>query len=518
MVFQRTPVEFVFIDTLRHVMMGSAVLAPPMRRTLRSRDVAWIRSLAMPGESVGNSAMKTCMSNQLHLAAASMSLVLLAGCTGAPTPYETRARSDVDAVRSRYRPGDARPQLPDLTPTSPLSDYLRHAMLNNPRVEAAYYAWAASVERITTARSLPDPRVTFEADIASMLETVMPGLMIDLPGPGKLRAAADVAAAESRAGYYAFEAEVLRTAYATKAAYYRLHFLDDTIRVQREILTLLGDVETAVEQQIGAGRGTIQDVLRVQIERDQLTTRIANLEDSRSVLEAELRRALGHAAGDRTVQLPTTFEPGAEPPPPDTILSLATARNPGLRQMEEDIRRGEAMLDLARTGRVPDFSAGLEADLKASPVIWRPTASVTLPIWRDKIAANIAAAQAEKQSAEARLTAEQISLAADLASILYMYRESVRNDALFGATLVPKARQSLSAARSGYAAGRSSFLDVIDAERQLLEFELAGIEARTQRELAIASLSLLVAGTAPEGAPVLPASQRTTASAKESLP
>ena len=67
-----------------------------------------------------------------------------------------------------------------------------------------------------------------------------------------------------------------------------------------------------------------------------------------------------------------------------------------------------------------------------------------------------------------------------------------------------RARQSLDAARSGYAAGRSSFLDVIDAERQLLVFDLSLVEARTQRELSLASLSLLIAGTAPEGAPILP--------------
>jgi cobalt-zinc-cadmium efflux system outer membrane protein len=125
------------------------------------------------------------------------------------------------------------------------------------------------------ARSLPDPRITFEADITNVLETVMPGLMIDLPGPGKLRAAGDVAAGESRASYFKFEIEVLRTAMALKSAYFRLHFLEDTLRVQRETLTLLGDLETQAQQQVAAGRSGIQDVLRAQIDREQLTTQIS---------------------------------------------------------------------------------------------------------------------------------------------------------------------------------------------------------------------------------------------------
>jgi len=253
-------------------------------------------------------------------------------------------------------------------------------------------------------------------------------------------------------------------------------------------------------------------VLRAQIDWEQLSTQIANLEDSRDVLLAEFCAALGLRPVATAVPVPNTFEASPPPPPPDQILAIAAAHNPQLSQMAADVQRGEAMIDLARTSRVPDFSIGIEADVKTSPVMWRPTGSIALPIWRDKIAA----AQFEKRSSEARLSAEQIGLAADVASMLYMYRESTRNVDLYGSTLLPKARQSLDAARSGYSAGRSSFLDVIDAERQLLIFDLSLVEARTQRELSIASLSLIIAGTAPEGAPILP----TTAPApsKESKP
>ncbi|MGQ0628990.1 MAG: TolC family protein [Phycisphaerales bacterium] len=452
------------------------------------------------------------------LAATLLPAALLAGCAGTPTATEREARANLESVRSAYRPGDAKPKRPSLSTESPLADYLRYSILNNPRVEAAYYSWAASVERITPARSLPDPRLTFEADITDMLDAVMPGLMLDLPGPGKLRAAGDVAAAEARVGYFGFESQVLQAAYATKSAYIRLHFLSDTIRVQREALALLGDVESQAQQQVGAGRGTIQDVLRAQIERDQLTNQIANLEDSRSVLEAEFRAAIGHSPADVSVPIPGTFEVGAAPPAADEVLALAAEHNPVLRQMEADVRRGEAMLDLARTSRVPDFTVGIEADVKANPIMWRPTASITLPIWRDKIEAEIAAAQADKRSAEARLSSEQISIAAELASMLYTYRESGRNVALFSMTLLPKAQQSLDASRSGYLTGRSTFLDVIDAQRRLLEFELSAIEARTQRELAIASISLLISGSAPDGAPVLPVNAPERAEPKEARP
>jgi len=430
-------------------------------------------------------------------------MIALVGCTGSPTGSERAARSDVAAISPRYRPGDAKPALPTLTVASPLADYLRFATLNNPRVEAAYYDWAAAIERIAPARSPPDPRLTFESDITDTVMTLMPGLMVDLPGPGKLRAAGDVMAAESRVAYFGFEREILRTALAVKTAYYRRHFLEETIRVENETVRLLADLEQLAQQQYAAGRVTLQDVLRAQIAREQVETQIANLVDSRSALVAELKAALGLGPGDEDPPLPSTFEPSTGDPRPDDLWGTALARNPNLRGMEEDVRKAEASLELARKSGVPDFSVGLEVDVKADPTLFRPSAGMTLPIWRDRIAAEIAGAQASKRAAEARLTAEQVQIAAELASMLFMFREAVRNDALLRDKLLPKSKHSLDAAQAGYVNGRASFLDVIDAQRTLLEFELKGIEARTQRELALASLSLAIAGIPPSGAPTL---------------
>ncbi len=432
-------------------------------------------------------------------------LAVASGCAGSPTSPEQRAREDVETVRAAYRPGDATPALPALTSESPLADTLRFAVLRHRSVEAAYYAWVASVERITVARSRPDPRLTFEADVSRMLGALMPGLMVDFPGPGKLAAAGEVAAEESRATYFAFEQAILRTAVAVKTAYYRLHFLEENLRVQRATLALLRDLERLAQQQNAAGRGTLQDVLRAQIELEQVTTQIENLTDSRLPLLAELKAAVGLGVADADPAIPAAFEPSPDTLDADELLRTALVRNPGLRRMESEVRRGEAMIGLARKTAVPDYALGLEADVKAVPVMWRPGASVTLPIWRDKIAAEIASAQAEKRSAEARLGAEQIAVATELAMLLYAYRESRRDIELLSERLIPKGRQSLEAARIGYSTARAGFLDVLDAQRQLLAFESSLVDARTRRELALASISFTLAGVPPAGAPVLPA-------------
>lgn len=379
-----------------------------------------------------------------------------------------------------------------------------------PSVEAAYFDWAASVERITVERSLPDPRLSFESDIADIVMTVMPGLMQEFPGPGKLKAAANVATAESRTKYFLFETSVLQTAFSVKRSYYQLWFLDENIRINRQTLGLLAELEEIARAQNVAGKVTLQDVYRAQIEQDQLTTEIENLEDSRRPLIAQLKGALGLSRDQADPPQPTRFESTPLDLNGDALLDTAFARNPRLKTMEADVRMAEAAIALARRSKVPDFSLGLMADAKAAPTMFRPSAGMTLPVWRDKIAAQIAQAQATKRAAEARLTSEQIMVTVDFAMKSYDYREITRNLALLQDKLIPKARQSLDIARAGYLASQIDFFNLIDAERTLLNFQLQEVEARTRREIVLADLSLIIAGIAPEGAPLLPPATNTS--------
>ena len=438
-----------------------------------------------------------------------LALLVLIGCKGIPTAGERAARRDLGAVADRYRPGGHRPELPVLMPDSGLSNFLAFALLNSPRVEAAYQDWAGSVERITVERSLPDPQLTFESDIASVLLTVMPGFMQEFPGPGKLKARARVATAESRGKYFVFEGAVLQTAFDFKRAYYQLYSLGEQLRINRETLSLLDDLERIARAQNEVGKATLQDVLRAQIERDRLTTGLANLEDSRLPLLATFKAALGLQHDQPDPPVPARLETTDVNPDSDELLRTAFARNPRLQAMEADVRAAEAGLAVAYKEKVPDFSLGLMADAKASPTMFRPLAGMTLPVWRDKIAAEIARAKAAELAARARLDAEQIALTVDFAEKSFAYREISRNLALLQGRLIPKARQSLEIARAGYLSGTIDFFNLINAQQTLLAFELGEIEARTQREITLAELSLIIAGVPPEGSPLLPVSAPT---------
>ena len=419
------------------------------------------------------------------------------GCRGLATSGEKAARKDLAEVSRQVQTN-----LPALTTNATLHDAVYFAVQNNPQVIAAYADWAASVESITVARSLPDPKLTFQAYIQDSLTSLMPGLAADVPGFGKRSARAAAATADSRAKYFQFATAVQRTAFDLQKRYYPLHFLNAKLDVNRQTLALLAELEALARAQNEVGQGTMQDLLKAQIERKQLQTETTNLEDSRSVMLAQFKAALGLRPEQADPPVPAQPDFTDNRSDDEQLLANALKDNPRLQELQAEIHSAEANIKAARKENMPDFSAGLQAEIYEPPFYW-PQASVSLPIWRDKLAAERAAAEAGLRAAKARLTAGQISLAVEFAEQSCLVRESDRELALLRESLLPRAKQSLEIAREAYRSSGVVFLNVIDAERSLLNFQLDEIAAQTQREIARAELVLMVAGVRPENAPLL---------------
>ena len=161
-----------------------------------------------------------------------------------------------------------------------------------------------------------------------------------------------------------------------------------------------------------------------------------------------------------------------------------------------------AQVAVEQKAHTPDFGAGLMADLKMNPVLWRPLAQVTLPIWREKISAAIASARARNDAAVARLKAEELMVATDLARMTYMVREADRMVAYIDEIALPNLRQSSDTIAAAYGTGMTNFAMIPETRQMVLAMQVERVAALREREKTLADLSLLVAGEAPAGAPL----------------
>ena len=69
---------------------------------------------------------------------------------------------------------------------------------------------------------------------------------------------------------------------------------------------------------------------------------------------------------------------------------------------------------------------------------------------------------------------------------------SQRRQVLYRDDILPKARETLESTTASYRSGRAALIDLIDAQRTLLQFDLALERARTDAFIAAARLRALI--------------------------
>lgn len=431
-------------------------------------------------------------------------VALLAGCASTPPPAEQSARAALRATGAALLAREGRPALPVLRADSPPDDIVRYAVLNHPTVLAAFYDWRAGVEDIAPARSLPDPSLTFEADITDTLMSFMPGLMFDFMGAGKRAAMGREAAAAADVARRGYISVVLNTAAEARKAWIELAFIDEAIRLRELSASALGQsFEIAnTGYTTGRGMGTLTDQIRFTNDLARVRSELATLADRRTSVRARFKSALGLSPADPDPAWPQAVLTATALPGEDELWLRVSAANAELGRMRAMVEMTVAGVEVARkTGR-PDFTLGVMADLKADPLMVRPTATLKLPVWREKIAATIAAAEARRDASVARVTVEQLNLAAELAQMLYMVREADRMITYIDHTALPNFARTITTAEAGYQAGMTGPGMIPEMQLMALAMRLERAAALRERETAVTELMLLTADVAPAGSPL----------------
>jgi outer membrane protein TolC len=295
----------------------------------------------------------------------------------------------------------------------------------------------------------------------------------------------------SQASFNTYEAIRLQLVYDVKAAYYEYYFLGQELQISRENFELLTFWESVVQSKYRVGLKEHPDVIKVQVELGELEDHIRTLQEERPSVAARLRSLLNLPV---TVDLPI---PGSISVKEfslqrDSVIALIKRSNPDLQAIQQVVESRRAGERLAKKMTLPMFSLGVEymrnsQDRNASMSVgswdaWMIGGTVSLPIWIGKNRARTREAQARRRVAEYRLQDSENQIVAMTENLLFEYSDALRKTRLYRDGLVPKGQQSLNASYAAYQAGEADFLNVLDAQRQLLDFQLT--VAREQTRLA----------------------------------
>lgn len=365
--------------------------------------------------------------------------------------------------------------LPTMSLGLTLAEAEQRALARNPNLSAASAAAEAAEGEAQQAGLLPNPELNFNREnlgndkltgLDGPTSTWQLSQRLELTGGRSARrdsAQGDAEAARLRAGQEQslLLAEVRSGWVDVLAAQQRVAFAE-------ELSQVVSSTRDAVATQVRAGKVSPVELTRVEVAAAALQRR----EQRARLTLVAARQKLATLQGLRTPDFGALPEelPPVQPLPPAEALSQALTRNPALKEAEAQTQAREAGLRAARAGRLPSvtLSVGQTQFEDAGESAWQMGIGLPLPLF-DRNQGATHAAEARLREAEARQEATAQGLQAELESLYPQVQGLEQQLTAFEKTVLPASEEAFEAVNKGYRFGKFGLLDVLDAQRALID-------------------------------------------------
>jgi cobalt-zinc-cadmium efflux system outer membrane protein len=385
---------------------------------------------------------------------------------------------------------------------STLSELLSYAAMNNPELKAAFYSWKSAIESVTGEKSLPDPKFTFSYFIREVETRVGPqqsklGIMQMFPWFGKLKLKGDAAIKMVDSEKQKYEQEKLNLFYQVKKNYFDYYLVLQDISVLRDNINLLKSLESVVESRYRSGITSYADLIKIKIEQDKLEDQLRSAEELITPVKARLNAVLNRPAHaplpfpemDESLKLPLTK---------DQLQGRLRENNPELKALDFQADQARIAVRLARKNYLPDFSIGVDyiftgnarmsgvEDSGKDPIM--AMVQINLPIGISRIKSEIQRAKNDLSTVLEMGINRENALIADLDMAFYQFSDARKKISLFRERLFPRACQAMIVIEAAYKTGNTDILNLIDAQRTVLDFQLREKELGVHAALKLAEL------------------------------
>ena len=422
---------------------------------------------------------------------------------------------------------ESRPSLgsaPDLVAAiddAHLRELLGQVLSANPTLAVESEQVNIAANASTAAGWLPDPKLNTslfllppETRVGAQIASV--GLTQQLP-PRGVRAA-QRRAGEARTEVHAatYGAVALQQVTTTRVAYHELQFVNGQRQIMEEKQAHLAQHEEIARSRYATGFGRGQDVIKLQAEisrvESELLTLAAVEQGLRSRLNGLRDRASTHDLNVTPLQnSPATTRVHAMAV--EDLVDMALACRPEMAAARALQTAAQAATALAEAQFQPGWTVGASYtyvdnrdDLAARMMppdddgqdIVALHGSVNLPVRRQRLIAEAAAAESHELAAQLEIIAIAASIRTQVEDLaaripLILAQLEINRD-----LLTVQAEEALESARSGYVAGTSSALDLLDAEHLLFETRTTTARAVANLKIAMAQLEGAIAAPVAE--------------------
>lgn len=354
----------------------------------------------------------------------------------------------------------------------------------NPSLRAAREARAAASARIDQTESLTDPTASYSlAPLSLGSDDARFGEVLRIaqrfPFPGTLGVRGEVAAAEAETAGLRVEEARLDLGTMASLLFDRHYLVARSLEANAEHLRLLESFQRVATDRYAAGLAPQQAPIQAEVEAAHVLHRQVVLEIEQRQVGVRIN-ALLHR--EPRAPLPPAPRDLGLPAPPETPMdrvSAALAARPEVEAQRTVVQARRAAISLARLDAYPDFevAASYNSMWGTPEHRWAVGAALNLPLYRRRVRAGIAEAEARLAAEQSLLASleDEVGEATEIAALAL--EEALHVARLYESKVLPATRDQLAAARSGFETGANTMLALIDAERSLRTAELSYFQA-----------------------------------------
>lgn len=361
-----------------------------------------------------------------------------------------------------------------------LPEALSAAFANNPELAAAGREIGIAEGERRQAGLIPNPELSWEVEDTrrdTSTTTVTLSQALELGGKRGARIAvassgqtiAQLDLQRQRNGLRADVVQAFHTALRAQTAV--------ELAQQSQALTARG--LKVVQGRVTAGQSSPVEATRAQVQLAQAHAEVRRAETQRTVAFQALARLTGSPlAAFREVQA-ADLSPGAAPSADALLAQLEQTAE--WRLAAAQIERGDASLGSEKAQRIPDLTVSLGSqysreDRERVNVVGL---SMPLPLF-DRNQGNVLAAARRADQARDLRNAVELRLRSETRSAVSQWRTALQDVEDYDRTILPSAQQAVDTATRGFEMGKFAFLDVLDAQRTLIEARALYLEALAQ--------------------------------------
>lgn len=350
------------------------------------------------------------------------------------------------------------------------------ALAQHPAIRDRELNLEASAAGLRQAGLRPNPEFEIQSEnLAKGNQTVSLWLSQPIEAGGKRNRRVAVAEAERTLAELDLVKKRAEVVAQVRLAFMRALIWRQRVVLQKENLAVMTSWAASVQQRVDAGKASPLEGERAELAKLSAADALQRTEREWSIAMNELAASLGsdEPRGISATGIDASFVPSWE-----RVQTLLRSSPQG-RWLDAAIGQKEADVQWQRSVAVPDVrvSAGLQNDRASGSNGVLIGLAIPLPVLnrnQGAIAqANLRLQQARTQEVVGRRELELQALGAW--ERLRALQKAIR---LYDEKLIPGAEHAFAKAREGYALGKFGFLDVLDAQRAL-------VEARNQQTQAL---------------------------------